>query len=118
MQLIIYLMGIGYSKAKNRLTQNVYFFVLMFTMIQEILVSRKYAGGAANETSSCVLHDTLRTRFRRIQFAIWGHFYKHGLTSIPTWMSNHMPSKDWDEITYPFPNFNGCTVDSTIYKWV
>ena len=28
---------------------------------------------------------------------------------IPAWISNLMPSKVWDEITYPFPNFNGCT---------
>ena len=24
----------------------------------------------------------------------------------PAWISNHKPSKVWDEITYPFPNFN------------
>ena len=24
-------------------------------------------------------------------------------------MSNHMPNKMWDEINYPFPNFNGYT---------
>ena len=28
-----------------------------------------------------------------------------------TWISNHMFSKVCDEITYPFPNFNGCTVE-------
>ena len=39
-----------------------------------------------------------------------GPFYKHGLTLIPAWISNHMPRKVWDEITYPFLNFNGCTV--------
>ena len=33
----------------------------------------------------------------------------HGLTLIPTWISNHMSGKVWDEITYPFLNFNGCT---------
>ena len=31
--------------------------------------------------------------------------FKHQLTLIPAWMSNHMPSKVWDEITYPFLNF-------------
>ena len=31
-------------------------------------------------------------------------------------MSNYMPSKVWDEITYPFPNFNGCTVE--VWEWV
>ena len=29
----------------------------------------------------------------------------------PTWVNNHIPSKVWDEITYPFPNLNGCTVE-------
>ena len=28
-----------------------------------------------------------------------------------SWISNHMPNKVWDEITYPFLNFNGCTVE-------
>ena len=33
------------------------------------------------------------------------------LTLIPAWISHHMFSKVWDEITYPFPNFNGATVE-------
>ena len=27
-----------------------------------------------------------------------------------------MPIKVWDEITYPFLNFNGCTVE--VYEWI
>ena len=27
-----------------------------------------------------------------------------------------MPSKVWDEITYPFLNFNGCTVE--VKEWI
>ena len=38
-------------------------------------------------------------------------FYYHGLTSIPSCITNRMPSKVWDEITYPFLNFNGATVE-------
>ena len=38
-----------------------------------------------------------------------GPFYHNGLTLTPAWISNHMPRKV--EITYPFPNFNGCTVE-------
>ena len=34
-------------------------------------------------------------------------FYWYGLTLISSWISNHMPVKVWDEITYPFQNFNG-----------
>ena len=40
-------------------------------------------------------------------------FYQHGTTLIPTWISNHRPSKVWDEITNPFPNFNGATDEIT-----
>ena len=36
--------------------------------------------------------------------------YQHRLTLIPAWIGNQMPSKMWNEITYPYPNFNGCTV--------
>ena len=32
--------------------------------------------------------------------------YKQGLTSIPAWISNHMRSRVWYKITYPFPNFD------------
>ena len=38
-------------------------------------------------------------------------FYQHGLTLVPAWISYHMHSKVWDGITYPFLNFNGCTVE-------
>ena len=34
-----------------------------------------------------------------------------GLTLIPAWISNYIHYNTWDEITYPFLNFNGCTVE-------
>ena len=43
--------------------------------------------------------------------AAWGPFYLLGLTLIPACISNCLPGKMWDEITYPFLNFNGCTVE-------
>ena len=33
------------------------------------------------------------------------------LTLIPVWICNHTHYKVWDEITYPFLNFNGATVE-------
>ena len=48
---------------------------------------------------------------RVIKYNTRGPFYHHGLTLIPAWISNHMPRKVWAEIAYPFPNFNGCTVE-------
>ena len=38
-------------------------------------------------------------------------FYQHGLTLIPEWISNYTYHYVWDEITYPFLNFNGSTVE-------
>ena len=49
-------------------------------------------------------------------FTNMGTFYKHGLTLIPAWISNHIPSKLWDEITYPFPNFKSGTVE--VWEWI
>ena len=37
-------------------------------------------------------------------------FYPNGLTWIPAWMRNHMPTQIWDEITYPLSNINDCTI--------
>ena len=34
-----------------------------------------------------------------------------GLTLIPAWKSNYIHYKACDEITYPFLNFNGATVE-------
>ena len=39
------------------------------------------------------------------------YLYNAPLVSLPARLSNHMPCKAGDEITYPFPNFNGCSVD-------
>ena len=61
-------------------------------------------------------NDVVKTLLLRRVPAGWGPFYQLGLTIIPSWISNHMPSKVWDEITYPFPNFNGCTVE--VWKWI
>ena len=38
-------------------------------------------------------------------------FYYYGLTLIPAWISNYIHYNMWDEITYPFLNFSGCTVE-------
>ena len=46
-----------------------------------------------------------------VRYAICGLFYLHGLTLIPVWISNYIHYKLWDEITYPFLNFNSCTVE-------
>ena len=47
---------------------------------------------------------------------IKGPFHWRGLTLIPAWISNHMLSKMWYEITYPFPNLYGATVE--VWEWI
>ena len=52
-----------------------------------------------------------KCRLRNVGDFAQGPFYHHGLTLFPPWVSNHLSSKMWDEITYPFPNFNGCIIE-------
>ena len=40
-----------------------------------------------------------------------GPLYRYGVTWIPLWISNYINSMVWDDITYQFPNSNGCTVE-------
>ena len=39
-------------------------------------------------------------------------FYQHGSILIPAWIGNSIHYEVRDEITYPFPNFNGSIVHS------
>ena len=45
-----------------------------------------------------------------------GPFYLHGLTLISAWIRHYTHYNVWDEITYPFLNFNGATVE--VYGWI
>ena len=38
------------------------------------------------------------------------------LTLMPAWMSNYIHYEMWDEITFLFPNFNGCTIE--VWEWI
>ena len=50
--------------------------------------------------------------YRNIHTTLFsGPFYLHGLTLIPAWISNYIGYKVSREITYPFLNFKGATVD-------
>ena len=52
----------------------------------------------------------------KISKALWRNFIFAMSHSFPgpfllTWISNHIPSKEWDAITNPFPHFNGATLE-------
>ena len=38
------------------------------------------------------------------------------MACFPAWMSNYIHDIVWDEITYPSPNFNDCTVE--VWGWI
>ena len=41
---------------------------------------------------------------------------KHDLTLITKWIGDYIHYNIWDVITYPFPNFNGATVE--VWDWI
>ena len=61
-----------------------------------------------------------------IEFSLWqrrlgndgmGPLLSTWINFIPAWVSNHTPSKEQDEIIYPFSNFNGwLTVE--VWEWM
>ena len=58
----------------------------------------------------------MQTQIIWIQTTPRGPFYHHGLTLIPVEISNYIHYKVWDEITNPFLNFNGATVE--VFEWI
>ena len=73
--------------------------------------SATHVEGQLNDIS-ITIQIQLEINFAVIPFtAVNGPFYKHGLTLIPACISNYIHYKVWDEITYPFLNFNGATVE-------
>ena len=68
---------------------------------------------AAGSGRAAILHLPLnrdRKKYPILLAPIW-HKYPRLLTLIPAWISNYIHYKVWDEITYPFLNFNGCTIE-------
>ena len=56
------------------------------------------------------MNKILRPAAPAAQAAAYELVQKHKVTpGIPGWL-NYMPGKVWGEITYPFLNFNGCTL--------
>ena len=46
----------------------------------------------------------------------WCTYYQHGSTLILAQIRNNIHYKVWDEITYPFTNFNGVTIE--VCEWI
>ena len=59
----------------------------------------------------CMLLNHKNAPVKAILNDISSPFYYHGLYLIPAWIHNYIHYKVWHEITYPFLNFNGATVE-------
>ena len=63
----------------------------------------------------CVLYIELLFNIIQIRPSSAGPAYEHGplFTNMinPSMLTNYMPIERWNEITYPFPNFNDVTVE-------
>ena len=68
----------------------------------------------SDDTLYCFHIGSLLVRFVAQPFC--SPFYKHGLPLTPAWISIYIARKVWEEISYPFLNFNGCTVE--VYEWI
>ena len=47
----------------------------------------------------------------KFSYKAWPGTALTNMDLMPAWLSNRTPSKVWDEITYPFPNYNVCAVE-------
>ena len=69
---------------------------------------------------TCLLSSQVEPISSAVRYREYAHtfypFYQHGLTLIPTWISNYTHREVWNDIAYPFPNFNGYTVE--VWKWI
>ena len=63
----------------------------------------------------CLRFDNKLTRRQHIKY-ISGALYQCGLTLILAWISNYIHHNVWDDIAYPFPNFNRGSVG--VWKWI
>ena len=67
------------------------------------------SGGQSDRMKTLVYASLYHLRW---QIYCKGHFCRHGITSIPAWVSNNITSKVWDEIIHPFPRSQWCSHQS------
>ena len=87
---------------------------VMVFLANLILTARLWQCGLLNDS---LAYWTVFTYQRNNLVAnLWDPFYKHRLALTAAWISNHMLSKVWNGITYPFLIFNGYIVD--VWEWI
>ena len=63
-----------------------------------------------------IMRTNMRSWCRNCHFSFQSAFLLTWIILTPASISNDVPSEVWDEITYPFPNSNGWTVEVSEWK--
>ena len=66
--------------------------------------------------SSLIPEERCNTLYLRKKTETKGVIVTEWVLWLYAWINNHIHYTVWDEITYPFPNFNGCTVE--VWEWM
>ena len=90
-----------------------------FTDKIQTLFTHKYVDELMHERRNSSALE-MELRLSCINPPIWSKisvpYHYLGLTLMSSWISNQSYCKMWDDITYPFPNFNGATVE--VWEWI
>ena len=112
------------NSTQNRNKEYVYIKMTYFCLASKMNINRLnhvYFGPRPNQSRSnvCFHFNNPSEIWEHIDVSVlmhWISVYWHELNLIPAWISNHMVSKVWDEIPYPPPNFNNCTIE--VWEWI
>ena len=96
----------------NILKKSIYIYIWMYHFYHSFDLNNKLFGCTLSRKTSWV---TLYMSYLIIYFLMFLSWW-HVVTLIQTWISNYNHYKLWDEISYPFPNFNGVTVE--VWEWI
>ena len=105
------------NRLRYRLPQPGYTLGWQWQRYNQVICRPIYPKGT-EKTNKCIHLDfnTFYLVVDRLKHNTCSPFYKHGLTLIPAWIINYIHNKVWNEITYPFLNFNRCTAE--VYEWI
>ena len=86
---------------KHKITNHKIFLEEIFKRISSDQIYQNLLPCMRKGKYSCFVFSSSKQIMDTVLYIIRTPSFNDGLTLIPAWISNHMPSKVWDEITYP-----------------
>ena len=83
------------------LVLNIFILIYMYFWLHMCLGQLPLEGRMPKWPGQFYLGQQITLRCKPLLLMCWGPIYLHGLILIPSWITNLMPSKVCDEITYP-----------------